>query len=62
MSRHRQQWEPLKKPLGYWNSHFPTEEELEQNRAETERLEAERLKKIAEEAARGDGRWKKRNT
>jgi DNA endonuclease activator SAE2/CtIP C-terminus len=61
VSRHRHQWEPEPKPPGFWMSGFPTDEELERNRAESARLEGERVKKIAEEAARGDGRWKERN-
>jgi DNA repair protein endonuclease SAE2/CtIP C-terminus len=60
VSRHRQVWDRSPHPPGFWNSEFPTEEELKIAREEGQKREAARLKEIAEEAARGNGRWKKR--
>jgi hypothetical protein len=61
VGRHRQVWHPEEKPAGFWNSDFPTTQELEERRAKSEEAERERARKIAAEAAAG-GRWKKRDT
>ena len=62
VSKHRQIWTPSEKPPGFWNSHFPTEEEAQQYREEGEKRQAEMTRQVAEEAARGDGRWKRKDT
>jgi len=60
VSRHRQVWEKEPPPLGFWNSDFPTEQELEKQREEAEKREAARVQQIVEEVALGNGRWKKK--
>jgi len=60
VSRHRAVWDKDPVPPGFWNSDFPDEQQLEQQRQEAEKREAERIKQIAEEAESGNGRWKKR--
>jgi len=59
-SKHRQIWAPTEKPPGFWNSDFPTDAEAQKYREEGERRQAEMTRKVAEEAARGDGRWKRK--
>ena len=61
VSKHRGVWlsEPL--PPRFWNSNFPTEEELAKDREEAEREKTELVRQIAEEAARGNGRWKRKD-
>ena len=60
VGRHRSIWESGLKPNGYWASDFPTTQEIQKAREEEEKTKAEELRKIASEAARGNGRWKKR--
>ena len=62
VGKHRSVWEPEPKPNGYWRSEFPTTQEIQNDREEEKRIDAEKLRKVAEEAARGDGRWKKKDT
>jgi hypothetical protein len=62
VSRHRSVWEPESKPAGFWYSGFPTSEEINRNREEDERQNTERVRRVAEEAATKNGRWKKKDT
>ena len=62
VSKHRGVWPSEPVPPGFWNSNFPTEEQLAQDREEAERRKTERVRQIAEEAARGNGRWKRKYT
>jgi hypothetical protein len=62
VSKHRSAWERESKPPGFWYSGFPTSEEINKNREEEERQNAERVRRVAEEAATKNGRWKKRDT
>jgi hypothetical protein len=60
VSRHRGVWEPEQRPLGFWNSDFPSDEELIKQREEAEKQEAERAKKMAAEAETANGRFRPR--
>jgi len=60
VGRHRQIWHPDERPAGFWNSDFPTTQEVIEHRRAAEKQERERAMKIAAEAAAGNGRWKKK--
>ena len=62
VGKHRSIWEREPKPAGFWDSDFPTTQQLNNHREEGERKNAERLRQVAEEALTGKGRWKKRDT
>jgi DNA repair protein endonuclease SAE2/CtIP C-terminus len=62
VSKHRSAWESESKPAGFWYSGFPTSDEINKNREEEERQNAERVRRVAEEAASKNGRWETKDT
>jgi hypothetical protein len=62
VSKHRHIWDENPAPPGFWKSDFPSTEEAQKYREEAEKKNAEKARQIAEEAARGNGRWKKKST
>jgi hypothetical protein len=62
VSKHKQIWGPEPVPPGFWDSDFPTPEREEELRREADLLVAEKARLRAEEAAKGDGRWKRRQS
>ena len=60
VGKHREAWPTKQVTSLFWYSDFPTEEQFAKDREETEKREAERVRRIAEEAARGNGRWKRK--
>jgi len=45
---------------GFWNSDFPSDEELAKQREEADKMNAERARMMAADAQSGNGRWKKK--
>ena len=62
VSKHRGKWLPEPIPPRFWNSDFPTDEELVKEREEAEQRNEELLRQRVEEADRGIGQWKRKNT
>ena len=48
-------------PPGFWDGNFPTDQQQAKNQEEAEKKKMERVRERAEEAARGNGRWKKKD-
>ncbi|ORY33395.1 DNA repair protein endonuclease SAE2/CtIP C-terminus-domain-containing protein [Naematelia encephala] len=60
VSRHRDTWQKPPTPPGYWHIGFPTTQDVvEQNRKADEMI-AEKEAQVKKDAARKDGKWKKK--
>lgn len=55
--RHRHRFARRPSPPGYWNPDFPSTQEIEQSKAESERMERRLVEERWREAMRGGGRW-----
>lgn len=60
VSRHRAVWPSEARFPGFWNSDFPSDEELAKQREEADKMNAERARMMAADAQSGNGRWKKK--
>lgn len=62
VGKHRHIWERGSKPPGFWNSDFWTAAEVTEAREQGRKRELELVREVSDEATKGKGRWKKRDT
>ncbi|OHW93837.1 DNA repair protein [Colletotrichum incanum] len=57
LGKHRHRYARRPSPPGFWNADFPTTQEVEDEKSETEKRERQLIQERHREAMRGGGRW-----